>query len=206
MSSTDINERVKLKLIRLVMQYRRQQKAGDFIRLNKNSIRLFGKQAAVILSSTDKKKLHEIIPVEDEMSVERYSGESVTLSDVFLSSENAIWDGDTIMFMTEDGVLVSVNQYEYIQKHGPLSQYYYFAKSNNSIFLCLSSLARILFTFTVSAIIVKRGLSFEFDASAIWHCIMGEVTLTAGFVAVASVIVHVTVPRVRCYARQGHRL
>ena len=81
MSSTDINELVKLKLIRLVMQYRRQQKAGGFIRLNKNSIRLFGKQAAVILSSTDKKKLHEIIPVEDEMSVERYSGESVTLSE-----------------------------------------------------------------------------------------------------------------------------
>ena len=68
---------------------------------------------------------------------------------------------------------------------------------NSSMFLCLSSLARILFTFTVSAIIVKRGLSLEFDASAIWHCIMGEVTLTAGFVAVASVIVQVTVPRVR---------
>ena len=134
MSSKDIPERVNLKLIRLVMQYRRQQKAGDFIRLNKNSIRLFGKQAAVILSCTDKKKLHEIIPVEDEMSVERYSGESVTLSDVFLSSENAVWDGDTIMFMAEDGVLVSANQYEYVQKHGPLSQYHYFAKSNNKDF------------------------------------------------------------------------
>ena len=134
MNSTDFPEQVKLKLRRLVLQYRRQQKAGNFIRLNKNSIRLFGKQAAVILSCTDKTKLHEIIPLEDEMSVQRYSGEAVTEADVFQSSENAVWDGDTIMFKTEDNVLLSANQYEYIQKHGPLSQYHYFAKSNNKDF------------------------------------------------------------------------
>lgn len=124
-----IPEQVKPELERIVMQCRRQQRASDFIQLNKNTIRLFGKNAVAILA-TDKAKTHEIIPLEDEQSVQRYSGEAVTEADVFQSGENAVWDGDTIMFRAADGVLVSANQYDYIKKYG-LPPYHYFAKSNN---------------------------------------------------------------------------
>ena len=96
-SVKSIPEQVKPELERIVMQCRRQQKASDFIQLNKNTIRLFGKNAAAILA-TYKAKTHEIIPLEDEQSVQRYSGEAVTEADVFQSGENAVWDGDTIMF------------------------------------------------------------------------------------------------------------
>lgn len=130
MESEKIIENTKNKINELVMQNRRQQKAGDFIRLNNNSIRLYGKKVTAIMAS-DKRKQHEIIPVEDELSADRFAGDAVTISDVFASSENAVWDGDSIRFRTEDGMLLSANQYEYILKHGPLSQYNYFGKSNN---------------------------------------------------------------------------
>lgn len=128
--ATDSFKQVKDKLLWIVTQARIQQKAGAFIKRSKDSIRLFGKQATTIMAC-DKNKMHEIILIEDEMSAGRHPGDSVTLADVFLSSDNAVWENDSISFMTEDGVLVSANQYEYIKKHGNLSQYQYFAKSNN---------------------------------------------------------------------------
>lgn len=189
MELTHIFGQSKEKLMRVVMQCRRQQKAGDFIRLNRNSIRLFGKQVFVILSCIDKKKLHEIIPLEDEMSVERYSGESVTLSDVFLSSENAVWDGDTIMFKTEDDVLVSANQYEYIQKHGPLSQYHYFAKSNNKDFEMMrvwKDLSR------------KSAEARKDKAKEILYLTIGTVTWTITEATATKPAVRVTSPIMQC--------
>lgn len=124
-------ENTKAKINGFVTQNRRQQKAGDFIRLNNNSIRLYGKNVKTLMACSDRKRLHEIIPVEDEFLADRFIGDSVTISDVFTSSENAVWDGNSIRFRTEDGMLLSSNQYEYILKHGPLPQYSCFGKSNN---------------------------------------------------------------------------
>lgn len=108
---------------------RAQQRAGEFFNRSKNSVSVSGKDINVIASCSDKNKLHEIILIEDE-NTERFPGDAVTASDVFASSENVVWN-DTIKFETSDGILVSVDQYDYIQKYGPLPQYSYFGKTNN---------------------------------------------------------------------------
>lgn len=118
-------------LLMMVEKWRRLQKAGEFINISKNSIRLFGKTPEMIMSCRDKKKLHEIILIPNEFNVEHLSGDAVTPSDVFLFSENVVWEDDSINFKTDEGVLVSANQFEYIQKHGSLMQYHYFGRSNN---------------------------------------------------------------------------
>lgn len=112
-----------------VERARAQQRAGEFFNKSKNSISVSGKGVNVIATCSDKNKLHEIILMEDE-NAERYQGDAVTASDVFASSENIVWN-DTIRFETSDGILVSVDQYNYIQKYGPLPQYSYFGKTNN---------------------------------------------------------------------------
>jgi len=108
---------------------RAQQRAGEFFNRSKNSVSVSGKDVNVIASCSDKNKLHEIILIEDE-NAERFPGDAVTASDVFVSSENVVWN-DTIKFETADGILVSVDQYDYITKYAPLPQYSYFGKTNN---------------------------------------------------------------------------
>lgn len=106
------------------------QRAGEFLDKSKNSIALSGKDVRAIASCTDKNKQHEILLVDSE-DTQRLEGDAVTASDVFTDSENVVWN-DTVRFLTKDGNLVSCAQYEYIKKHGPLSQYSYFGNTNNS--------------------------------------------------------------------------
>ena len=112
-----------------VGQTRAQQRAGDFFNKSKNSISISGKDVKSLVTCTDKNKLHEIIFVEGE-NEERYPGDAVTVSDVFTVSDNMVWN-DNVRFETADGILVSSDQYDYIQKYGPLPQYCYFGRTNN---------------------------------------------------------------------------
>lgn len=123
-----MNEALKL-LSWHVEQARMQQRAGDFIKRSKNSIRLCGKTVSTVVGC-DKNKTHEIIDIENEFGTMRYDGDAVIEDDVFATSENVVWDGDTIRFNV-DGMLLTADQYSYLQKNGPLPQYSYFGKSGN---------------------------------------------------------------------------
>ncbi len=106
------------------------QKSGEFFNKSKNSIAVSGKSSDVIAASSDKTKLHEILLPENE-NIERHQGDGVTVSDVFKSSERVVWNDTSIKFEAADGTLVSVDQYNYLEKHGSLPQYSYFGATNN---------------------------------------------------------------------------
>ena len=112
-----------------VVKARNQQKAGGFIDLPKQSIRLFGKSLNELVQ-TDKSKVHEVVMIEDENLVVHYDGESVTAADVFSSSQDLSWNGDDIRFMLND-IALSANQYDYIKTHGSLPKYSFFARTND---------------------------------------------------------------------------
>ncbi len=108
-----------------------QQKAGEFLSISTNSLSVSGKEVDAIAGCSDKHKLHEIIIVEGENG-DKLQGDAVTASDVFVSSENVVWN-DSIKFMTSGGILLSADQYNYVTKYNlqSLPQYSYFGKSNN---------------------------------------------------------------------------
>lgn len=137
MSNKESQERIEITSTMLrnhIAKCREMQRSGDnFIKMSNKSIKLSGQTVDDIIkskSSNEKDKMHEIVRIEDEMAAERYDGDSVTLDSVFSSSDKIVWDGDNIAFMTDKGLLLSANQYEYIRKNGPLPAFKYFAKSN----------------------------------------------------------------------------
>lgn len=131
----------KDRLLREVTVCRSLQKSGNFIKQSKQSIRLYGRTSVAVIKSIGrdsderKKTIHELILLDDEMSAERFDGEAVTLSSVYTSSDDVVFACDNIAFKTEDGILLSANQYEYIknlERQGKsLPPNSYFAKSNN---------------------------------------------------------------------------
>lgn len=124
-------EKTKKMLTEHIVRCRSQQNAKDFIQLNRESFRLYGKSVEELVACSDKKRVHEVILLEDESAADRFEGDAVVLKDVFASSENVFWDGNNIAFKTDGGILLSANQFAYIEEKGPLPQYRYFAKSNN---------------------------------------------------------------------------
>ena len=114
-----------------VEKSRSSQRAGEFINRSKNSISLSGKSPYFLAGCDDKKKLHEIILAGEE-NVVRADGDAVIPSDVYTSSESVVWDGTgAVKFLTSDGILLTAEQFDFIQKHGPLPRHCYFGKSNN---------------------------------------------------------------------------
>ncbi len=114
-----------------VEKSRRQLRSKDFIQLSKNSLSLTGKSLPSFLSSLAGrgKKVFELVVPDEGKTGKRLCGDMVTAADVFRTSENIVWDGADIRFLTKDGIAVSGYQYDYIAQNG-LEENQIFAKSN----------------------------------------------------------------------------
>lgn len=104
-----------------VERTRGQLRAASFIRIGKNSLRLRGKTASVFLPdliSVGRKPIELIdagIGEEDEEWMPE--GSVVSVDNAFLTDDGMIWDGTDICFRTEDGAIVSPDQFEYLKTH-----------------------------------------------------------------------------------------
>lgn len=113
---------------------RQQMRAMEFIRLSKCSLQLSGKNTEMFLSAlrgTGKSRgAFEAVVIEDGDSIKRREGDAVTPDSVFCSSENVLWENDSIQYVTADKIKVSGSQYDYITKYG-LGGNKFFARSND---------------------------------------------------------------------------
>ena len=112
------------KMQRLVTKSRARRKAGGFANFQADSLRLSGKTPAAFIDP-DPNIIYETVSIDDD--IKRYDGDSVTVKDVFVSSENIVWNGDAIRYKFND-VLLTANQYDYIEQHGNLAKNCFFAQ------------------------------------------------------------------------------
>ncbi len=111
-----------------IQKTRALQRATDFVRISTRSILLRGWSAASVcemLAAGSRKPFEVIIPPSVQKIV-KMQGDIVAPSSVFMSSKNISWDGDTISFFTDDGILVNIDEFEYVQTHG-LNGHQFFA-------------------------------------------------------------------------------
>lgn len=103
-----------------IQKTRALQRATDFVRIGTRAILLRGWSAASVcgmLAAGSRKPFEVIIPPSVQKIVKK-QGDIVAPSSVFMSSKNVLWEGDTISFFTDDGILVNIDEFEYIQAHG----------------------------------------------------------------------------------------
>ena len=111
-----------------VQKSRAIQRATDFLRISARSILLRGWSAASVcemLTSGSRKPFEVIIPPSIQ-KIEKAEGDIVAPSSVFTSSKNIAWDGDVISLYTDGGMLLNIDEFEYVQSHG-LNTYQFFA-------------------------------------------------------------------------------
>lgn len=112
---------------------RGKQRATGFIHPYSGSLSLRGPTAKgvcenLVSASGVKKKTFEIIILDSAVKTERLKGDVVSASTVFPSSKNLVWNQDGISFLTDDGILVNMDEYAYVQKNG-INKNQFFAKT-----------------------------------------------------------------------------
>ena len=114
-----------------IEDFRKLQRAGDFIKLSNKSINIYSTNAKNLFK-IDRKKLMCLDELVDDNVGDRVDGDPVTLDDVYMSSKDVIWSDDgAFRFTTKDGAVLPYEQYKHILEHGGILGNRYFAKPNN---------------------------------------------------------------------------
>jgi len=113
-----------------VEKTRGRQRASGFIRPAATSLSLRGLTASSVLKNLNesKKRVFEIVIIDGAEKNVRERGDVVSVGSVFPSSERLVWTDLGISFLTDDGVLVNMDEYAYVQKHG-INKNQFFAQS-----------------------------------------------------------------------------
>ncbi len=112
---------------------RGKQRATGFLYPCSGALALRGPTAKDVCASltegaSKKKNNFEIIVLDGLEKTVRERGDVVSVNGVFPSSEKVVWTKDGISFLTDDGILVNMDEYAYVQKHG-INRNQFFAKS-----------------------------------------------------------------------------
>lgn len=125
---------------------RASQGAKRFERFGAYALRLRGWDLKSICDTFaalgGRKPVELVVPDKNKPASEK--GDVVTRSRVFASSENVKWDNDGVSFYTDEGMLLSIDEYVYAQKHG-LKGTQFFAqpeKKDVDVNACWKSLVR----------------------------------------------------------------
>ncbi len=111
---------------------RSRQRITDFVSLSGNAIELSGCNTKSICDfvNSGSKKPFQLVILNTQKS-ERTPGEIVSSKTIFTSSEGIIFEDGKILFSTDNGLYVSIDEYNYLQSNGELNGNEFFAKSVN---------------------------------------------------------------------------
>ena len=115
-----------------VERTRGQLRASAFLKTGNNSLELRGKKLHELVSdllSVGNKPI-ELIDASSaaDADSEELDYDIVSLENVFTNSDDMIWEGTSIRFRSENGAIVSPDQYEYLQ-NDPLGEAQIFAET-----------------------------------------------------------------------------